>query len=119
MVEPLEQVREALSRGSAWKAVSADWIVGAVRTVERAGVLHIGRLGVVPDRQGEGIDTALVQACLEAAGPGVRRAALFTGARSTANLQLYERLGFLIERRERPASGIELVHLSKELSRVG
>ena len=79
-----------------------------------ADVLHIGRLPVAPDWQGQGIGSVLLRAVETAAG-SAREAALFTGARSTANLRLYARHGYVEQRRERLPGGIELVHLSKPL----
>ena len=94
-------------------------IVGAVRGRAVDGVLHVGRLTVAPDQQGRGIGTALLTAVEEAAGPEVRRAALFTGHLSTANLRLYGRLGYREERRERLSPRVELVHLGKPLPTAG
>ena len=43
------------------------------------------------------------------------RATLFTGARSTANLRLYRRHGYVEGSRERLRPGLELVRLVKDL----
>jgi GNAT superfamily N-acetyltransferase len=88
-------------------------LVGAVRSRERDGVLHVGRLVVAPDRQGQGIGTRLLLAAEQATA--LPRATLFTGARSSANLRLYRRHGYVESARDQVRPGLELVHLTKEL----
>ncbi|MPQ97078.1 GNAT family N-acetyltransferase [Modestobacter sp. I12A-02628] len=92
---------------------AAGRLVAAVRARESAGVLHVGRLVVAPDQQGSGLGTVLLQAA--EATTTLPRAALFTGARSTANLRLYERCGYRERHREQLRPGVELVHLTKDL----
>lgn len=84
-----------------------------MRTRERDGVLHVGRLVVAPDLQGHGIGTRLLLAAEQATA--LPRATLFTGARSTANLRLYRRHGYVESHREQVHPGLKLVHLVKEL----
>ncbi len=88
-------------------------LVGAVRTREDDGVLHVGRLVVAPDLQGRGIGTGLLAATEEGAGAGM--AALFTGHLSVGNLRLYARAGYREQRREQVHPGLTLVHLTKPL----
>jgi GNAT superfamily N-acetyltransferase len=71
------------------------------------------RLVVAPDLQGRGIGTRLLLAAERSTT--LPRAALFTGARSTANLRLYRRHGYVETAREPVRPGLELVHLVKEL----
>ena len=49
------------------------------------------------------------------AGPDVRRAALFTGRCSTADVRLHERCGYAVTRDEDLPSGPGVVHLEKVL----
>ncbi|MGX5695436.1 GNAT family N-acetyltransferase [Agromyces soli] len=86
-------------------------LVGAVRWQVHGQSAHIGRLTVAPDRQGEGLGTRLLRAA-EAAS-GAARFELFTGHLSTANIRLYEREGYAIDRREPLHDGVELVYLRK------
>nr|WP_275585550.1 GNAT family N-acetyltransferase [Blastococcus saxobsidens] len=86
-------------------------LVGAVRTRERDGTLHVGRLVVAPDLQGRGIGSLLLTAAEEAGG--LPRAALFTGHLSEANLRLYRRAGYVETHREDVHPGLRLVHLVK------
>ena len=115
LVESLTELRDALGRGPVLKATDGGRIVGSVRARVADGVLHVGRLVVAPDQQGRGIGRALLAAVERAAGPDVRRAALFTGHRSVGNLRLYTRAGYEEQRRERVADDLTLVHLAKTL----
>ena len=97
-------------------------LVGAHRTDEPAARTRcqaaaagelVGRLIVAPDLQGRGIGTRLLLAAERTTR--LARATLFTGARSTANLRLYRRHGYVDAHRETVRPGLEVVHLVKEL----
>ncbi len=113
LVETLEELRASL--GLALTARSGPRLVGSVRGRVAGGVLHVGRLVVAPDQQGRGIGAALLAAVERAAGPQVRAAVLFTGARSAGNLRLYGRAGYVEQRRERVDDLLTFVHLAKQL----
>ncbi|WP_116449958.1 GNAT family N-acetyltransferase [Blastococcus litoris] len=118
LVQTEGELAAELAGGIALTATRDRRIVGAVRGRVVDGTLHVGRLVVAPDQQGRGTGAALVTAIEAAAGPDARRATLFTGQLSTANLRLYERLGYREERRERLSPRVELVHLGKALPTV-
>ena len=113
LVQTLDELSDELARSTCLAARAGSRLVGAVRTHERDGVLHVGRLAVVPDLQGHGIGTRLLLAAERTTR--LARATLFTGARSTANLRLYRRHGYVDSHRETVRPGLELVHLVKEL----
>lgn len=113
LVQTPDELADELARSSCLAALAGSRLVGAVRTRERDGVLHVGRLVVAPDLQGRGIGTRLLLAAERSTT--LPRAALFTGARSTANLRLYRRHGYVETAREPVRPGLELVHLVKEL----
>jgi len=115
LVQSLDELIEELSRSLAFKVTAGRRMIGAVRAQAEAEVLHVGRLVVAPDQQGRGLGTALLRSVERSAGPEVRRAALFTGHLSFANIRLYERLGYVEERREELKPGVVLVHLTKPL----
>lgn len=76
------------------KAVDeAGAVIGSVRAGQEDGICRIGRLIVHPQRQRQGLGTALL-AAVEARFPQAARYALFTGSRSEGNLRLYRRLGY-------------------------
>ncbi|WP_448617564.1 GNAT family N-acetyltransferase [Geodermatophilus sp. URMC 65] len=113
LVQTPDELTDEFAQGTCLAALAGSRLVGAVRTRERDGVLHVGRLVVAPDLQGRGIGTRLLLAAERSTTPP--RAALFTGARSTANLRLYRRHGYVETAREPVRPGLELVHLVKEL----
>jgi GNAT superfamily N-acetyltransferase len=98
-------------------ARSGHRMVGCGRARVDGPTLHIGRLVVAPDMQGKGIGTRLIEALERAAPPTVRRATLFTGHLSVANIRLYERLGFAETHREHITDATTLVHLDKPVDR--
>jgi GNAT superfamily N-acetyltransferase len=103
--ETLEEVRAVLAREDVvvLGAREDGRLLGAVRVMPTG---EVARLCVVPDRQGTGIGGALLRAAIDAGG-----AWLFTGDRSTSNLRLYARHGFVETRRE-ASVGHELVYLT-------
>jgi GNAT superfamily N-acetyltransferase len=113
LVQTLDELVGELATSTCLAAVAGTRLVGAVRSRERDGVLHVGRLVVAPDRQGQGIGTRLLLAAEQATA--LPRATLFTGARSSANLRLYRRHGYVESARDQVRPGLELVHLTKEL----
>ena len=113
LVQTLDELVGELAVSTCLAALAGTRLVGAVRARERDGVLHVGRLVVAPDLQGHGIGTRLLLATEQATA--LPRSALFTGARSLANLRLYHRHGYVESHRERVRAGLDLVHLAKEL----
>ena len=114
LVQTLDELAEELAAGRCVAALAGTRLVGAVRTREQDGVLHVGRLVVAPDVQGTGIGSRLLAAAEQSTTAGT--ATLFTGHLSAANLRLYGRCGYVESRRERVHAGLELVHLTKPLA---
>jgi GNAT superfamily N-acetyltransferase len=114
LVQTLEELRSELTVAACLGAWDGSRLVGSVRSRDRDGVLHVGRLVVAPDRQGQGIGGRLLTAV--EGTTSLPRATLFTGARSTANLRLYRRHGYVEDSRETVRPGLELVHLVKALT---
>lgn len=108
--EDLEAVRGWVESASLLRDGSRS--IGGVRAALDGNVWRIGRLMVAPDRQGAGLGRLLL-AHAERSAPGrADRFALFTGARSTRDLAMYERAGY-----RRVGSGDAVVHLEKPASR--
>jgi GNAT superfamily N-acetyltransferase len=114
LTQTLRGVQQDITDQTVLVALDGYRLVGTVRARLQAGVWHIGRLGAVPDRQGEGIGSALLAAIEEAAPTGTRAFELFTGSKSSRNIAFYERRGY----RRVPAED-ELVHLRKDRERRG
>lgn len=96
--ETLADVARDLGDGrfTVWGVREGGRLVAMVRTSPRDGgrTAFVGRLGVVPDRQGGGLGAALL-ALAEARVPAtVERFELVTGARSSANHAFYARQGY-------------------------
>ncbi|MGB3304267.1 GNAT family N-acetyltransferase [Gordonia sp. (in: high G+C Gram-positive bacteria)] len=93
-------------------------LVGAVRVqLSPDSVAELGRLVVVPDLQGQGLGSRLLQLAEERLPEQVSHLTLFTGERSAANLRLYERFGYRETHRTPTPAGYALVHLSKSIRR--
>lgn len=88
-------------------------LVGAVRLRRVGRTVEFGRLTVVPDRQGQGIGSFLLRHA-ETVFPDTTEIRLFTGEHSSANLRLYQRLGYL-ETGRTSVGAYSLVHLAKTL----
>ena len=116
LVESLEQLRKIIETAVVLKAVDAGRIVGAVRGQLSGATCLVGRLVVAPDRQGQGLGTALLTALHERM-PEAAAFDLFTGHLSEANLRLYRRLGYRETRRERMDDHLTMVHLRREPDR--
>ncbi|HHW50327.1 MAG TPA: GNAT family N-acetyltransferase [Pseudoclavibacter sp.] len=88
-------------------------LVGAVRLHRCGTAVDLGRLTVAPDRQGQGIGSFLLREA-ESAFPDIRELRLFTGERSTANIRLYQRTGY-VETGRVNGGNYWLVHFAKKL----
>lgn len=115
LVESLDELRAVLAAPTtiALGVRDAGRLVAAVRLRLDDAVAHLGRLVVVPDRQGEGLGSLLLGSCESELPDGVRHVRLFTGADSVPTIRLYERHGYVRER-ETPGT-YPLVHLVKGL----
>jgi ribosomal protein S18 acetylase RimI-like enzyme len=116
LTETLDQLRAEFGHRLILKAVDNGLIVGSVRAHQEGDTCHIGRLIVHPDRQGQGIGTALMHE-VEARFPVARRFELFTGTLSVRNLRLYERLGYVAFKEQVVSDKVTLVYLEKRVAR--
>ena len=80
---------------------------------DAAHVAEVGRLTVVPDRQGQRLGTRLLAAVEDQLPAAVTELRLFTGEHSDGNLRLYARLGYREDSRRPTPAGYKLVHLMK------
>jgi ribosomal protein S18 acetylase RimI-like enzyme len=115
LTQGLPDLHEELGRASvqAWGIRDDDGrLVAAVRVAVLNGTASINRLVVAPDRQGNGLGSALLAHAEEQLGDDVVTIELFTGEHSTANLRLYRRVGYQ-ETHRTSAGDYALIHMKK------
>jgi ribosomal protein S18 acetylase RimI-like enzyme len=117
LTESLEELRAAFDRQVFLKALDAEQgrIVGSVRATLQDDICSIGRLIVHPQFQGKGIGSALMGR-IELHFPQARHFELFTGHRSTRNILLYRRLGYVPFREQTLSAQLTLVFMRKSNS---
>ncbi|RUU77227.1 GNAT family N-acetyltransferase [Mesorhizobium sp. M7A.F.Ca.MR.362.00.0.0] len=97
-------------------AVEDDRIVGLIETVLAEDHLWIENVCVAPDAQGRGIGRLLLElAERKAIGAGRAELRLLTNGAFEANVSLYKRQGYVIDREEPFMNGMT-VHMSKKLA---
>jgi GNAT superfamily N-acetyltransferase len=110
--ETLEELLAAFGDHLILAATDRGKTIGSARARIAEGTCHVGRLSVHPERQGEGVGTALLTA-IETLLPEVERYELFTGGRSEKNLRLYEKLGYRPFKTVLVEDEVSLVYLEK------
>lgn len=91
-----------IARQEAHVAITDEKIAGYIIFFARDGVMHLDNMAVWPTYAGQGIGKRLMAHCETAArAMGLRKIALYTNAKMTANLRLYPHLGFQeVDRRD-------------------
>ena len=92
--ESLDDVRAWLDEWDTWCLRLGSRLVGAVRARREDSTWDIGRLMVAPDLAGRGLGGWLLRLAESRAPDEVESVTLFTGARSTRNIAIYEHAGF-------------------------
>lgn len=94
-------------------------LLGLIETMRREGYLWIENVAVDPAQQDRGLGRRLLaHAEAKARAAGLAELRLLTNQAFAANVVLYERLGYRIDRRE-PFQGGTTVHMSKRLAGEG
>lgn len=112
LTQTLESLRAEYTDSVVLKAVADGVIIGSVRGRRDGDTWNIGRLVVHPDFQGQGLGTRLLRA-IECESGDSRKIELFTGHRSTGNIRLYERLGYVRSREQVQSPAVTLVFMEK------
>ena len=112
LTQTLDELADDWRKGIMLKAVNEGGpIIGTVRGHKAPDGFYIGRLAVLPQWQGRGCGSALLEAMIARAEPN--RLVLFTSTKSERNLRLYERFGFKPFKKSTTATGVTLVWLEK------
>lgn len=120
LTQTLGELESELTENLGVVALDGARMVGALRARVDGDLLLVGRIAIAPDRAGEGIGSALLEAVeRRGAGRGATEAELFTGSLSEANIRLYERLGYAESQRVPGDDGTEQVFLRKRLDARG
>lgn len=106
--ESLTDVRHGIEVQQTWVVREGPRLVGSVRGKVSHDAWEVGRLMVAPDLAGRGLGRFLLTWIEEHAPADIHRFELFTGAKSTRNLQIYGNAGYLLE-----GSHDGVAHLSK------
>ncbi len=97
--------------------VDGRTIVGVIETMQREDHIWIENVAVAPEAQGRGIGRRLLDHAERIAmAAGCFEARLLTNAAFEANVALYRRLGYVVDREEEFLNGIT-VYMSKKLAR--
>jgi GNAT superfamily N-acetyltransferase len=107
--ESLDDVRGWLEEWATWTVRLSGRLVGAVRARREGSTWDIGRLMVAPDLAGQGLGRWLLRFAEAQAPDGVESIVLFTGARSTRNIAMYERAGFQHSPERAPPNAVRLM----------
>ena len=113
LTQTLAELEAELRSESGLTARIDGRLVGAIRFVEKDGLLLVGRIAIAPDMQGEGIGRMLLESAEQSSS--ARIAELFTGSLSEANIRLYESCGYEEHERVPDGDGTEQVFLRKRL----
>jgi GNAT superfamily N-acetyltransferase len=108
--ETLAELADSLTTWRHWCVRRDGRLIAAVRARSHQGAWLIGRLMVAPDQAGLGIGRWLLTRTEQEAPREATHHALFTGARSTRNIRLYEHAGYTLVPGAAPAGS---VHLTK------
>lgn len=91
-------------------------LIALIETVLYPDHLLIENIAVDPSHQGHGIGRGLIAHTEQLAiSSGLREVRLYTNQRFVENIQLYDKLGYRIDREEIIGNGIA-VHMSKHLT---
>jgi GNAT superfamily N-acetyltransferase len=101
-----EELDGYIDAGRVLVAVDGARIVGHLQLTETgcAADAEVKNMAVAPERQGQGVGRALIEAALEQArSDGRRMLVVATAAADIGNLRFYQRVGFRMSRVERDA----------------
>ena len=97
-------------------AFSGDTLAGLIEIIPHTDYLLIENVAVATEKQGRGLGKILVRRAEdEARSRGIFLMRLYTNAKFASNIELYQRLGYVVERLEDFRGG-QITHMMKRLS---
>jgi len=109
--ETLEDLDASTSTWHVWCLRQYGRLIAAVRARRQGPAWVIGRLMVAPDQAGKGIGSWLLSYAEQRAPAQTTHHALFTGHKSTRNIDLYQRVGYVLTSADQTAD--DTVYLTK------
>lgn len=110
--QSLEEIELEFQSKVFLKAEVRGVVVGSVRLLLAGDTCLVGRLVVDPQFQRQGIGSALLVQS-ESVFKAANRFELFTGTKSTGNIRLYERHGYIGFREEAMSPEVTLLYMQK------
>ena len=114
LTETLEEIQRELETTTTVGAYLNGRLVGAARLTLEGHIGWISRVAVAPDQQGRGIGSGLLEEVESVAPSAVTCFQLGAGARSSANIAMYERRGYREISRFLDSAGVELIIMGKD-----
>jgi len=96
LLETVQDIQDAFSSHSIFKAERNNFIVGSIRAAVIDKTCHVSRLIVAPDHQNKGIGKMLLSHVESIFKNQVDRFELFTGRKSEKNIYIYTKSGYEI-----------------------
>jgi GNAT superfamily N-acetyltransferase len=112
MKQSLVELQEEYADHTFYKLVIGSAIMGSVRVRIENDICYINKLCVHPDVQGRGYGAKLMNEVEQLAV--CKRFELFTGHRSTKNIEFYNRLGYVMYKEQMINDSLTLIHMYKD-----
>ena len=111
LIQTISEIQEEYITSVFYKIVSHSKMIGSVRVSYSNDTCNINKLCVHPRHQGQGIGRLMMREVENVMD--CRRFELFTGHRSTRNLNFYESLGYRRFKQEPQNEALTLIYLVK------
>jgi len=111
--QTLEDIEDEFNHYVFLKAIVDGKIVGSVRAYAKNNTCCINKLIVLPEYQNKSIGTKLMNE-IEKQFKNINRYELFTGSLDTKNKYLYEKLGYVIFKKEKYNDNLTFVYMEKK-----
>lgn len=113
LTQTIEGINEEFKVQTFLKAIDQNCnIIGSVRAYFDGESCFVGRLIVLPEWQGKGVGTKLMNS-IELHFSGAQRYELYTGTKSVKNIHLYKKLGYKPFKEQVVNKFLSLIYLEK------